>query len=122
MFLFNIPDIKNDSYILHKLIIFSILFLFGIITNTFYRVLGGCKLSLNLILYKSFETSIAGMIGYGLISDLLLNKSTKDFIISLYDKPKLLYLIATVLITVVITLFRAVKILFYNDPNYDCFI
>lgn len=119
MLFFQIPDINNDNYIFHKLIIFVTLFMFNYVVNIIKKMRNDCKIIQTEIISNSTQMAIAGLLGYTLFVDLKVMEWSRDFIYSSYDSLFGLYLIVTIIMTLFITIIKVIKLLF-NSSDYDC--
>ena len=116
--LFKIPDIDNNNYIIHKLVIFSLLFIYQFILLILSKIKNKCKIDILNICEYSIETATIGIIGYSIYTDLQFLEFN-DLTIGYIDDPKMRYLYVTIIITLLLTFVNTMKLLFGFKP-YEC--
>lgn len=116
LFYFNIPNIENDNFIFHKLIIFVIIFIFSYLTNLIKKLNDKESKVTNVdLIYKSFEMSIGGIVGYSLFIDLMIMESTQNIVNNLIQSRLSLQVTVSFVVTMFITMIKVVKMLFNNS-------
>jgi len=109
----HVPNINNNNYILHKIIIFLMLFIYQCILILIFKIKNKCKIDFYDIFSYGIETGTIGIIGYSLFTDLQYYKFNGNDIFGY--KNIYVALIITILLTFVCT----IKLLFGYKP-YDC--
>lgn len=117
MFLFKVPDIENDSFILHKFFIFITLFIFNFVSQIVIKIRNNCKIEQYDLIYKSLETSVSGVIGYSLFIDLMVMEYTKDWMEYFTRSKYLIYLMACLMIIMFIMLIKIIKLMLNCDDD-----
>ena len=117
---FKIPNLDNNNYIIHKIIIFSLLFIFQFALLILSNIKNKCKINVLNIFQSSIETAVIGIIGYSIYNDLQLMGFGIDEIDTIYiGDPKIQYLYVTIIITLLLVFVNTVKLLFGFKP-YEC--
>lgn len=111
------PNINNDSYIFHKFIIFILLFCFQFIVQLLIKVKNKCKININRIISKSMIIALLAVVGYSVYIDLNYMDYTKNYFESFAYDPKLIYLMATIMIILFISLYKIIETLFNVNQN-----
>jgi hypothetical protein len=119
LFFFKLPDIENDNYIQHKLLIFMSLFAFNYILNVITKIRNECVLNQSELASKSLRDAVTGVIGYSLYIDLNIMDWSKGYFNSMYDSKYTLYLIATLVIVFFMSLIK-ILILMFDSTNPEC--
>ena len=117
MFFFEVPEINNDNYIQHKIIIFITLFMFNYVVKIIKKMRNGCKIIQSEIISESTQMAVAGLFGYTVFVDLKVMEWSRDTIYSSYDSLFMLYLIVTIIMTLFITIVKIVKMMFDNEVD-----
>lgn len=114
---FKAPNISNNNYILHKLIIFTLLFTYQFMLLIMSKVKNKCKIDFLEIFKYSMETAVVGVIGYSIYTDLQYYKINDDPLFVTDQNMQYLYI--TIIITLLLTFVNTIKLLFGYRP-YDC--
>lgn len=88
LFYFGIPNIKNDNYLLHKLVIFLAIFAFNYIIQLIKNIRNQCKVDPIKILVNSLFMGLIATVGYSIYVDLVHMSWSKDFIINTFSDLK----------------------------------
>lgn len=117
---FKVPDIDNYNYLLHKLIIFVVLFVFQFFILSSYKMINKCKIDIFEILKYSVETATIAIIGYSIYTDLQFYE-TNDFNFNIFsfDDVNLRYIYIAIIITLLLILVNTIKLLSGFKP-YEC--
>ena len=67
---FKTPNITNNNYILHKIIIFALLFVYQFMLLVMSKVKNKCKIDFLEVFRYSIETAVVGVVGYSIYTDL----------------------------------------------------
>jgi hypothetical protein len=114
MFFFGIPDVANDNYIGHKIILFVSLFIYNFALNFIKSIFS--KNNNNIDIFNdSFQIAVAGIIGYSLFIDLTIMDSTYEFMNSICSSENMLYLTITIVMILFISLVKIFKLLFMTQ-------
>lgn len=118
-FYFKYPDLSQKNYILHKIIIFGLLFCFQFIITLINKVRKGCKIVVYDLARDSLETALGGVLGYTVFNDMLF--SGKYISESKFESfsQNIVNLNVTIVVVLFITLIKVVRMLFQNG-NTDC--
>ena len=113
---YKIFDINDKNYLLHKVIIFSALFVYQYVVLLISKFKNKCRIDYNDILKQSIETATIGIIGYSIYNDLQYSDipGVSDVV---DDKIKYVYI--TIIITLTLTFINSIKLLFGYTP-YEC--
>lgn len=127
MFFFGIPKIANKNYLLDKLVIFAMVFIFNYIIQIIKKIRSGCKIEQDKLIRNSMDVAITAVVGYSIFVDLTIMDWSADAINSIYAPEVdgascLLALVATSVIMMVISSVKITELLFmYNNTNsIDC--
>lgn len=118
MLLCKIPNINNNNFIIHKLLIFGLLFAYQFLLLTLSHVKNKCKIDFLEIFRYSIETAVLGVIGYSLFTDLKYTNMTGLNSLNLSDN-KLKYLYIAMIVSLLLVLVNVIKLLFGYRP-YEC--
>lgn len=111
------PDISNHNYLLHKLIIFALLFVYQFMLLVIAKIKNKCKIDFMEIFGYSIETATIGIIGYSIYTDLQYYKINDD---PLYTAdPKMQYLYVAIIISLLLIFVNTMKLMFGYKP-YHC--
>lgn len=116
---FRIPNIDNNNYILHKLILFLMLFIYQFVILLISNIKNNCKINPTNMFISSIETAIIGIIGYSIYTDLHFVKIEDFGDIMIEDDSSLKYLYVTIIITLLLTFVNTIKLLAGYTP-YQC--
>jgi len=112
LFYFHIPDITNNNYLFHKLIIFISILAFRYIIEIIKKIKDRQKVDPFEVLNSSLYYALFGIIGYGVYMDLMYgNYSCGDISINI-DSDYKRYGIAALIISLFIMFAQAGKLLF----------
>lgn len=114
---FKAPNISNNNYILHKLIIFALLFIYQFMLLVMSKIKNKCKIDFSEVFKYSMETAIVGVIGYSIYTDLQYYKLNDDPLFVTDQNMQYLYI--TIIITLLLTFVNTIKLLFGYRP-YEC--
>lgn len=128
MLYFRIPDISENNWIWHKVIIFLALFCYQFLLELINKIKNKCKIEMVDIVSSSLQTSVAGVIGYSIYTDLRIMCSQDDSLMNAMTNINSLvmiepgtnkeYLLSAGVITLVITFIRLIGLMF--GSNTDC--
>jgi hypothetical protein len=116
MLLCKIPNINNNNFIIHKLLIFGLLFGFQFLLLTTSHIKNKCKIDFLEIFRYSIETAILGIIGYSLFTDLRYTTVTS---LSTISDNKVKYLYIAIIVSLLLVFVNTIKLLFGYRP-YEC--
>ena len=116
---FNLPNINNDLYLLHKLYLFVSLVFFQILFNLIYKLANECKIKITDVIKNSIYTAIYCIIGYSIYVDLNSMEVTKTFIENNIN-DKAIYVFISVIIVTFMTIVKLVEILLTNSITDVC--
>jgi hypothetical protein len=117
MFFFEIPDLNNDNYLNHKLIIFVSLFMFNYLSKLLKKMRNHCKIIQQELIDDSLYLSLFGVLGYSLFVDLKIMTWSKNLITSMYSSVFSLNIIVAITITLMVTIVKVFRLVFYNTPD-----
>lgn len=80
LLLLRIPDIGDDQYIRHKIIIFFSLLMFNFSLQLIKKIKSKCIVKTDELLEDSVKMALYGTLGYSIFTDLTLMESTKDYL------------------------------------------
>lgn len=66
LFYFKIPDITNNNYIFHTIVIFILILAFNYVMETIKKIRNKCKIDLGKVFNIAIDNSLYGIIGYSL--------------------------------------------------------
>lgn len=117
---FKVPNIENNNYLLHKLIIFALIFIFQFFILTMHKMVYKCKIDIFEILSYSAETAAIAVIGYSFYTDLQYYKIDDfNYNIFSFDNDSLQYIYIAIIITLLLTFVNTIKLLSGFKP-YEC--
>lgn len=114
-----IPDIDGRNVILHKMVIFSLLFMFQFSLLIISHIKNKCKIDFLDIFRYSIETAVVGVIGYSLFNDFRYSTSGLGLNSMLIIDDKLKYLYIALIISVILVFVNTAKFMFGFIP-YEC--
>lgn len=111
---FNIPNIDNENYILHKIIISILLFVYQFLLIIINNLKSQCQINIWNVFYQGLETAVIGFIAYSIYTDLqFMNLITKPL------NPNIQYLYITAIIASLLFALNSLKALSGFMP-YQC--
>jgi len=119
LFYFKFPNLRDNRYILHKIIIFISLFCFQFVISIISKIKAKCKINIHEIISSSLRIAITGIIGYSIWNDLLYSGIVTKYYMLYFGDPKILYLNVTIIITLFITTVEIIKLL-CSAQNIKC--
>lgn len=118
LFIFNIPNLTNDNFIYHKLLIFSIISLSQLLLFVISKSTSKC-FNFKNIFEQSISDGLNGIIGYSLYLDLLYMASTSTFLLDYTSNTLYKNLTISLFIISFIAKIKILRLIFgYNDN--DC--
>ena len=112
------PNIDNTNYLLHKLIIFGLLFLYQYTLLIISKVKSKCKIDFLEVFMYSIETAVVGVIGYSIYNDLQHYKFGDSESLFIVD-TNVQYLYVAIIVTLLLVFVNTIKLLFGYKP-YEC--
>lgn len=121
LFYFGIPNINNDNYLKHKLIIFINIFIFNYVIQLIKKIKNNCIVDPLELLYNSLYIGLVAIIGYTIYVDVITMSWSREYIINNFDsiandKTKK-YATISLLIVITVVLIRMIGLLFKS--SYD---
>ncbi|QKF94015.1 hypothetical protein QKU48_gp0557 [Fadolivirus algeromassiliense] len=114
---FKVPNINDNNYILHKVILFGLLFVYQFMLLVMSKVKNKCKIDFLEVFRYSVETAAIAVIGYSIYTDLQYYKVNDDPLF--ITDTNMQYLYITIIISVLLTFVNTIKLMFGYRP-YDC--
>jgi uncharacterized protein with PQ loop repeat len=114
-----LPDIDNDNYIEHKIYIFLSIFVFGFMLQTIKRIRSKCVVKTEDMLFDSFKTAVAGILGYSIYTDLIHMESTKEYFENLGHSVINKIAIVALIIVAFIVLAKVIEMVLLSKES-DC--
>ena len=111
-----IPNINNRNTIVHKVIIFGLLFIYQFSLLVISHIKNKCKIEFLEIFRYSIETATVGIVGYSLFNDLRYSTGLGG---SLMMDDKIKYLYIAIIISLLLVFVNTVKLMFNFRP-YEC--
>ena len=112
--LFKMPNIDNTNYILHKIIIFALLFVYQFLLIIINNIKNQCQINIWTIFHQSLETATIGFIGYSIYTDLQhMNVITKP------SNQNIQYIYIAIIISLLLVFLNSLKALSGYMP-YQC--
>lgn len=111
-----IIDIGDMNYILHKIILFALLFICQFTILVISKIKNGCVLNYETIGCQSIETATIGIIGYSIYNDL--QHSNVSGMSEISDE-KIKYVYIAIIITLLLTFVNSIKLMIGYIP-YEC--
>lgn len=71
LFFFNLPDVNNNNYIMHKVVIFFSILIFQYTLILISKLKNKCKIDGYDIFYDSLQTALASFISYTIYTDYI---------------------------------------------------
>lgn len=117
IFTFKFPNINDDNYISHKILIFFLLLVYQFLLEIISKIRNHCKINIKDIVRNSLNVSLFGVIGYSIFIDFKYMSSTEEIVKNINNNYANIYL--TLLIVSIIALSKFIKVIFTNNSN-DC--
>lgn len=115
---FRMPNIDNTNFLVHKMIIFALLFLYQALLLILSKMKSRCRIDPVEIFSSAVSTAAIGVIGYSIYTDLRhYHLGSLDNIH--YGSNQVQYLYIAVIITLLLTFVNSIKLLFGYKP-YEC--
>jgi hypothetical protein len=111
-----IPNVNNRNTIVHKVIIFGLLFIYQFSLLVISYIKNKCKIEFLEIFRYSVETAIVGVVGYSLFNDLKYSSGSGN---SMMMDDKIKYLYIAMIISLLLVFVNTVKLMFGFRP-YEC--
>lgn len=111
-----IINIDDKNYILHKLIIFVLLFIYQYVILLISKFKDNCQMIYKEIFKQSMETAIVGIIGYSIYNDLVYMEISG---VSDIADDKLKYIYIAIIITLLLMFVNSIELLLGFTP-YKC--
>jgi uncharacterized membrane protein YbhN (UPF0104 family) len=113
LFYFKFPDITNNNYIFHKLIIFIATFVFKFVIELYKKIKEDEKIDAMDILNNSVHYSLYNIIGYSLYIDLMyMNRPFDSLRIDIANNDNHRFLISSFITSLFVFLIEIAKDLF----------
>lgn len=117
---FGIPDITNDNYLIHKLLLFIAVFIFYYIVQLIKKIKNKCQINSREMLEKSLFVGLLTVIGYSVYVDLINMEWSKGYFedihtVNLYKR----FAVVTLIIIVLLTLVMLIGLMF-AVPTDEC--
>ena len=106
-----VPNIYNDNLVLHKAVIMFSIFAIQFTILLGEKIIRQCKIDASDIAFNSFMTSLIGIIGYSLFTDIKFMNMAHAVRI----KKSIYSLYIVIAITMVILLYKLFSIAFNNQ-------
>ncbi|AYV82060.1 MAG: hypothetical protein Homavirus5_2 [Homavirus sp.] len=110
------PDLYNDNFIQHKLLIFISLFCFQFTILILTKIINKCKIDVKAISFDSLLIATSGVIGYSLYNDLYYSGTTISFF---NNNPKFQYINIAIILVLFITVIKIIQMLLTSKSD-DC--
>ena len=109
LFFFKFPDITNNNYLFHKLIIFITTFIFKFAVELYKKIKEGVKVDPMEILNHSVEYSLYNILGYSIYIDLMYMKIPYENIHINIDSDNQRYFISSLITSLFVFLIGLAK-------------
>ncbi len=109
LFYFHFPDITNNNYLFHKLIIFISTFVFKFVVELFKKIKENQKVDPIEILRDSVHFSLYNILGYSIYIDLMYMKIPSENLYIDINSDNQRFLVASGITTIFVTLAELIK-------------
>ena len=109
LFYFRFPDITNNNYLFHKLIIFISTFVFKFVAELFKKIKENQKVDPVEILKESVHYSLYNILGYSIYIDLMYMKFPCENLCIDINSDYQRFLVASSITTIFVALTELVK-------------
>lgn len=121
MFFFELPDVKNKNYPVHKLLIFISTFVYYYVVQLIKKIKNKCTVDPMIILNDAFMMGLYCVLGYSLYVDFMYWDYTKSMFGDIKDVNIIKrYVIISVIIVSFVTIVQASKLLFKSGNSDEC--
>lgn len=118
MFYIKFPDITNNNYLFHKLIIFILTFVLKFVAELIRKIKDKKKVDPGEILYDSINYSLYNIVGYSIYIDLMyMNIDCKSICINV-NSDNQRYLIASAITTTFVSIVAFGKKMVSENKNF----
>lgn len=120
MFFFELPNVKNKNYPVHKFFIFLSVFAYYYVIQIIKKIRNNCKVDFYIVLQEALMMGLYCVLGYSLYVDFVYWDCTKGMFgdIKEVNIAKRYLIIATIIVTFVACM-KLLELLFHQNPN-DC--
>lgn len=115
IFFLKFPNINNNQYILHKIILFISIFSFQFMIQIISKIRYKCKIYINDIATDSLLVATAAIIGYSIYNDLVYTN-----VINYDYNYKQKYLIVSLFIIAFIIFVKIFKLILNSPASGEC--
>jgi hypothetical protein len=109
LFFFKFPDITNNNYLFHKLIIFITTFIFKFAIELYKKIKENTKVDPMEILNNSVEYSLFNILGYSIYIDLMYMKIPYENIYINIDSDNQRYFVSSLITSLFVFLIGFAK-------------
>ena len=117
LFFFSLPDINNDNYIFHKLLIFIGVFVFQFLIQVISNTYKGCFEAIDAVISTCLKVSIFAVFGYSLFVDAKYMDYSKEFIENITEDQQMKILVISSSIVLFILLMKILEMIFSKTTN-----
>lgn len=116
LFYFRFPDITNNKYIFHKVIIFVSVFVFRFVVELIKKIKNKCKIEPLDILKESLLYALLNVVGYSIYVDLMYMNVCSDYNINI-NSDNQRFLIASFIMSIFTLFISTGKMIFSNSQQ-----
>lgn len=121
LFYFNMPNVNNDNYLTHKLMIFISVFAFSYVTRLIKKIKNGCVVNPMELMYNCLYTAVVAVVGYSIYIDLTYMDWSKTYFVDNFNDTHLYgtqkYAFISLVIVVSTALIQLIGLMF--NPMHD---
>ena len=118
MFSFRMPNVENDNYIMHKLVLFIAIFCYQLLLSIVTKIRDKCKIDINQLISESLQMALFCVIGYSIFIDVKYMNSTK-VAVGRVMKKNFRFIYVTFIIVLVVAIIKSAQLMFRNK-YHDC--
>jgi hypothetical protein len=119
MLYFDMPNIDDNNYVLHKIIFFISLFYFYFLISSLSKIFRKCSIGIKELIGRSAIIAVSGVLGYSLFVDLSRSRQLSEYfneVLKLDNHKNRLNLLVSMFILMFIVFVRCIELLIsYND-------
>jgi hypothetical protein len=112
------PNVENDNYIMHKLVLFIAIFCYQFLLSIVTKIRDKCKIDINQLISESLQMALFCVIGYSIFIDVKYMNSTK-VAVGRVMKKNFRFIYVTFIIVLVVAIIKSAQLMFRNK-YHDC--
>jgi len=114
LFMFRIVNVSSESYIMHKVIIFTAVFFYQLSLVLVTQIRSKCKIEMDKIISSALQMGLFAVIGYSIFIDMKYMPMTRHTTnLMLNSRSRSVYV--SLMMTVTIAVIKSIQLMFKNN-------